>query len=69
MPTAQFSGAVVSYNVSSRKVTVRDFIQDNLLPVSLIVGISFSLFCVSFFVLGRSQNVRRKDSRNLLNRH
>ena len=64
MPTAQFSGAVVSYNASSRKVTVRDFIQDNLLTVSLIVGISFSLFCVSFFVLGRSQNVRRKDSRN-----
>ena len=27
------------------------------------------VFCVSFFVLGRSQNVRRKDSRNLLNRH
>ena len=38
--SAQFSGAVVSYNASSRKVTVRDFIQDNLLTVSLIVGLT-----------------------------
>ena len=30
MPTTQFSGAVVSYNASSRKVTVKDFIQDNI---------------------------------------
>ena len=29
MPTTQFSGAVVSYNASSRKVTAKDFIQDN----------------------------------------
>ncbi len=41
MPAAQFSGAVVSYNASARKVTAKDFIQDNLQTVSLIVGISF----------------------------
>ena len=41
MPTAQFSGAVVSYNASSRKVTAKDFIQDNLLAVSLMAAMVF----------------------------
>ena len=60
VPTARFSGAVVSYNASSRKVTVRDFIQENLLTVSLIIGIS--IFVVLCIILGslKSQNVRKK---------
>ena len=49
MPTTQFSGAVVSYNASSRKVTAKDFIQDNLLTVSLIAGISFFVVLVDTF--------------------
>ena len=61
MPTAQFSGAVVSYNVSSRKVTVRDFIQDNLLPVSLIVGISF--FIVLCIILRSWKKSKRAEER------
>ena len=47
MPTTQFSGAVVSYNASLRKVTAKDFIQDNLLMFSLIVGIFiFVVLCI-----------------------
>ena len=51
MPTTQFSGAVVSYNASSRKVTAKEFVQDNLRTVSLIVGISF---CVVLYIILRS---------------
>ena len=61
MPTAQFSGAVVSYNASSRKVTVRDFIQDNLLTVSLIVGISF--FVVLCIILRSWKKSKRAEER------
>ena len=61
MPTTQFSGAVVSYNASSRKVTVMDFIQDNLLPVSLIVGISF--FIVLCIILRSWKKSKRAEER------
>ena len=43
MPTAKFSGAVVSYSNALRKVTAADFIQDNFLTVSVILVASFLL--------------------------
>ena len=56
MPTTKFSGAVVSYNASSRKVTARDFIQDNLLTFSLIVGTSFLvILCIILCYLKKSK--------------
>ena len=61
MPTTQFSGAVVSYNASSRKVTAKDFIQDNLLTVSLIVGISF--FVVLCIILRSWKKSKRAEER------
>ena len=54
--TTQFSGAVVSYNASSRKVTAKDFIQDNLLAVSLIVGISISVSYTHLDVYKRQEH-------------
>ena len=69
MPTTQFSGAVVSYNASSRKVTAKDFIQDNLLAVSLIVGISILVvLCIILDSLKKSKRAEEK-SRSLLSKH
>ena len=62
MPTTQFSGAVVSYNASARKVTVKDFIQDNLLIVSLIIGISF--FVVLCIILGSLKKSKRAEEKS-----
>ena len=59
MPVTKFSGAVVSYHDSSRKVTVRDFIQDNFLNVSLVVGISF--FVVLCIILGSLKKSKRAE--------
>ena len=59
MPTTKFSGAVVSYHDSSRKVTARDFIQDNLQTVSLIVGISF--FVVLCIIIGFLRKSKRAE--------
>lgn len=65
MPAAQFSGAVVSYNASSRKVTARDFIQDNFLTVSLIAGISFSVvLCIILDSLKKSQRAEEKSKKS-----
>lgn len=68
-PTAcdsvQFSGAVVSYNASSRKVTAKDFIQDNLLAVSLIVGISiFVVLCIILDSLKKSKRAEEKSKKS-----
>ena len=62
MPTTQFSGAVVSYNASARKVTAKDFIQDNLQTVSLIVGISF--FVVLCIILDSLKKSKRAEERS-----
>ena len=62
MPTTQFSGAVVSYNASARKVTAKDFIQDNLQTVSLIVGISF--FVVLCIILDSLKKSKRGEERS-----
>ena len=65
MPTTQFSGAVVSYNASSRKVTAKDFIQDNLLTVSLIVGISFLVvLCIILGSLKKSKHAEEKSKKS-----
>ena len=65
MPTTQFSGAVVSYNASSRKVTAKDFIQDNLLTVSLIVGISFFVvLCIILASLKKSKRAEEKSKKS-----
>ena len=65
MPTTQFSGAVVSYNASSRKVTAKDFIQDNLLAVSLIVGISiFVTLCIILDSLKKSKRAEEKSKKS-----
>ena len=65
MPTTQFSGAVVSYNASSRKVTAKDFIQDNLLAVSLIVGISiFVALCIILDSLKKSKRAEEKSKKS-----
>ena len=65
MPTTQFSGAVVSYNASSRKVTAKDFIQDNLLAVSLIVGISiFVVLCIILDSLKKSKRAEEKSKKS-----
>ena len=65
MPTTQFSGAVVSYNVSSRKVTAKDFIQDNLLTVSLIAGISFFVvLCIILDSLKKSKRAEEKSKKS-----
>ena len=50
IPSDKFSGAVVSYSNAMRKVTATDFIKDNFLKVSILVGITFSL--VLIVVLG-----------------
>ena len=62
MPVTKFSGAVVSYHDSSRKVTARDFIQDNFLTVSLIVGISF--FVVLCIILGSLKKSKRAEEKS-----
>ena len=62
MPTTQFLGAVVSYNASARKVTAKDFIQDNLQTVSLIVGISF--FVVLCIILDSLKKSKRAEERS-----
>ena len=65
MPTTQFSGAVVSYNASSRKVTAKDFIQDNLLAVSLIVGIFiFVVLCIILDSLKKSKRAEEKSKKS-----
>ena len=65
MPTTQFSGAVVSYNASLRKVTAKDFIQDNLLTVSLIVGISFFVvLCIILDSLKKSKRAEEKSKKS-----
>jgi len=65
MPTTQFSGAVVSYNASSRKVTAKDFIQDNLLAVSLIVGISILVvLCIILDSLKKSKRAEEKSKKS-----
>jgi len=65
MPTTQFSGAVVSYNASSRKVTAKDFIQDNLLTVSLIAGISFFVvLCIILDFLKKSKRAEEKSKKS-----
>ena len=65
MPTTQFSGAVVSYNVSSRKVTAKEFIQDNLLAVSLIVGISiFVVLCIILRSLKKSKRAEERSKKS-----
>ena len=65
MPTAQFSGAVVSYNASSRKVTAKDFIQDNLLAVSLIAGISILIvLCIILDSLKKSKRAEEKSKKS-----
>ena len=64
-----FSDEVVSYNASTRKVTAKDFIQDNLLTVSLIAGISFFVvLCIILDSLKKSKRAEEK-SRSLLSRH
>ena len=62
MPTTQFLGAVVSYNASARKVTAKDFIQDNLQTVSLMVGISF--FVVLCIILDSLKKSKRAEERS-----
>ena len=62
MPVTKFSGAVVSYHDSSRKVTARDFIQDNFLTVSVIVGISF--FVVLCIILGSLKKSKRAEEKS-----
>lgn len=65
MPTTQFSGAVVSYNASSRKVTAKDFVQDNLLTVSLIAGISFFVvLCIILDSLKKSKRAEEKSKKS-----
>ena len=65
MPTTQFSGAVVSYNASLRKVTAKDFIQDNLLTVSLIAGISFFVvLCIILDSLKKSKRAEEKSKKS-----
>ena len=65
MPTTQFSGAVVSYNASSRKVTAKDFIQDNLLTVLLIAGISFFVvLCIILDSLKKSKRAEEKSKKS-----
>ena len=65
MPTTQFSGAVVSYNASPRKVTAKDFIQDNLLTVSLIAGISFFVvLCIILDSLKKSKRAEEKSKKS-----
>ena len=65
MPTAQFSGAVVSYNASLRKVTAKDFIQDNLLMFSLIVGIFiFVVLCIILDSLKKSKCEEEKSKKS-----
>ena len=65
MPTAQFSGAVVSYNASLRKVTAKDFIQDNLLMFSLIVGIFiFVVLCIILDSLKKSKRAEEKSKKS-----
>ena len=65
MPTTQFSGAVVSYNASARKVTAKDFIQDNLQTVSLIVGISFFVvLCIILDSLKKSKRAEEKSKKS-----
>ena len=65
MPVTKFSGAVVSYHDSSRKVTARDFIQDNFLTVSLIVGISFLVvLCIILGSLKKSKRAEEKSKQS-----
>ena len=65
MPTTKFSGAVVSYHDSSRKVTARDFIQDNLQTVSLIVGISFVVvLCIIIGFLRKSKRAEEESKQS-----
>ena len=65
MPVTKFSGAVVSYHDSSRKVTARDFIQDNFLTVSLIVGISFFVvLCIILSSLKKSKRAEEKSKQS-----
>ena len=65
MPTTQFLGAVVSYNASARKVTAKDFIQDNLQTVSLMVGISFFVvLCIILDSLKKSKRAEEKSKKS-----
>ena len=64
MPTTQpFSGAVVSYNASPRKVTAKDFIQDNLLAVSLYSW-NLYFFVVLCIILDSLKNQKRAEERS-----
>ena len=59
------SGAVVSYNASLRKVTAKDFIQDNLLMFSLIVGIFiFVVLCIILDSLKKSKRAEEKSKKS-----
>ena len=59
------TSAVVSYNASSRKVTAKDFIQDNLLAVSLIVGISILVvLCIILGSLKKSKCAEEKSKKS-----
>ena len=64
MPTTKFSGAVVSYNSALRKVTVKEFINDNLLTFSIVFGIVF-LF-ILFVVLDSLRKSKRAEAKSKL---
>lgn len=48
MPSTMLTGALSMYDNRSRKVTVVDFIKDNLLVVATTFILVFLSFCLSF---------------------
>ena len=61
IPTSKLSGAVISYSNASRKVTVTEFIRDNLLWVTLILTVVFLL--VLIIILKFLQKSKRAEEK------
>ena len=57
MPDAMLTGALSSYDASFRKVTLMDFMKDNLIPVSVVFFLIFAL--VMSVVLGLLRKATR----------
>lgn len=59
MPTSKLSGAVVSYSNALQKVSVKEFIQDNVLILSTVLT---SVFLVIMFIILRLLHKSKKSA-------
>ena len=66
MPSSMLTGALSMYDSSLRKVTLMDFIKDNLLAVTTVFGVAFLLILVSLRKsLAAEAKARQAASRSL----